>query len=609
MKQASAERFEHIPIDQIILNPLNPRKFVEDAEFAELVKSVARKGVLVPVLVRPGEFFPGTKLVGGLEHAFQLVYGERRYRAKLKAAEQNGGVEEATIPAIVRDLSDDDAFDAMTIENLQRKNLTPLEEAWSFKLYMERKGDGAAEELSERTGIHPRYIRRRVAILGLPKEVLKAWDNGEIQYGHCEHLARLKNKQDMLETFRSVKERRMSVRDLARFLTERAPVLAKAQFDKAKAGCASCHQNTSVQKQLFDLGEKGEERCLDTRCFKKHMNNHLQATWKKTGWYKQHHTSGFGFAEDYPEWTRLGSRERHSFRYTPTGKPPKSCVGCQNFVTILRLDGTADDPAACIGKQDCFDKSTKAAAAERTKKEKQKSTGGDGPRVAWHGNHFRQEFFRQQIPLRLQEVPAEDERMERLSLTALLHAERDIHKWFAGTFLGWDDEKIAKEERYSGLYLGDKEVFQAIRGMDPATVSRALKEATLQVLALPQFDGRHAVAAYLGTDIASEWAPTREYLDKKTVGEIHSWADLHGVWQTKEAQAYLFETLGKKRGKFTSCKKAELVQLILNCGLDLRGKLFTEIQAPDPQPDDEETTGPTMMEISEDGDLIEGEDE
>lgn len=585
------ERFEYIPLSSITPHPDNPRKQFDGPEFDELVASIKQKGVIVPVLLRP---LPSRKKK---DLPYQLVAGERRWRARQKAAEANGGPEKATIPAIIRELTDDEAFDIMYIENLQRKDLAPLEEAEGFKKYCDRKGEHAVAEISERTGIDARYIRRRLGIMALPDQVLKAWDKGELLYGHCEQLMRLKEKADVIEMCKRAVEHRLSVRDLAREITEKSPSLKDTVFDAQAAGCAACHQNSKIQKQLFDLGAEGKEaRCLDPKCFKQHVNNHFNTNWKKTGWYKQHHTSGFRFGEDYPSWG--GRNTRHTFRNYYSMKPPKSCHGCEHFVTLIKLDGSVDEGAVCIKHdQACFDTAVKSAAAEKARKQKAgqgKGNGGsqsppDAPRVSWHGEHFRQEFFRQQIPLRLQEAPIIDDRVKRIQLFSLLHSVHDVHEWFEDAFIP-EADRVEKGEYSYSFGVSDSHLWKQILSMDEETLDRALRETPLQVVIWgkassggPVYGGidgstRRTIAEYLGADIDREWTVTREYLDKKTTPEIHAWAQMYGIWETKEAQAYLYEALNKKRGKFASCKKAELVQLILNCGLDLRGKLPKEIR-------------------------------
>ena len=244
--------FEELSVTAITPSPFNPRKDFTGEDFNELVASIAKVGVLEPVLVRP---------VSG-EHPFELVAGERRWRARMVVAGNNGGIESATIPALIQEMDDDLALDIQTIENLQRKDLTGLEEAEAFKIFVDRKGRDAIPELAERTGIKEPYIRRRLIVLDLPKRILSAWGRGDLRFGHLEQLARMNDKQQRLSIFddlmKQSKHHQVTVNDLKQMIARISPALKSARFDPE--ACLSCSQNTSVQAQLFDLGD-GDPRC------------------------------------------------------------------------------------------------------------------------------------------------------------------------------------------------------------------------------------------------------------------------------------------------------------------------------------------------------------
>jgi hypothetical protein len=109
---------------------------------------------------------------------------------------------------------------------------------------------------------------------------------------------------------------------------------------------------------------------------------------------------------------------------------------------------------------------------------------------------------------------------------------------------------------------------------------KAHKEAAAQAIMQQnktRANMRHFVAMHLGIDLASEWRITKDYLDKKTTKECLDLIDRLGISTDPKALAYLQETLNKKRGKFNTCKKAELVSLILESGVDLAGKVPAEI--------------------------------
>src|SRR3989304_3191232 len=120
MTRKNASEFLETPLEELSSNPRNPRKGFTGPKFDELLASIKEKGVIEPIIVR-------TKKAGG----YEVVAGERRLRASSQAGLQ-------TIPAIVRELTDEQAFDFMLIENLQREDLTEAEEAQSFQSYVGR---------------------------------------------------------------------------------------------------------------------------------------------------------------------------------------------------------------------------------------------------------------------------------------------------------------------------------------------------------------------------------------------------------------------------------------------------------------------------------------
>lgn len=164
--------YQEIPIEQIHESKLNPRKYFDPTKLQELTESVKQKGILEPILVRPN--------AGG----FEVVAGARRFRAAIAAML-------TTIPAVVRELSDQDALETMVIENLQRDDLHPLEEATGYKMLLAQRGMDVAR-IAERVGRSVKYVYDRVKLLALTKEAQKVFLDGKIQAGHAILLARLR---------------------------------------------------------------------------------------------------------------------------------------------------------------------------------------------------------------------------------------------------------------------------------------------------------------------------------------------------------------------------------------------------------------------------------
>jgi ParB/RepB/Spo0J family partition protein len=142
----------HVPVDRIEPNPENPRLLFEESALEELASSIAEHGVLQPILVRP------------MDHdRFQLVAGERRWRAAARA-----GL--STIPALVEELDDEAALEIAVIENLQREDLSPLEEANIYER-MVREHGYSIRKLAQKLGKDKGYLENRLRLADAPEEI------------------------------------------------------------------------------------------------------------------------------------------------------------------------------------------------------------------------------------------------------------------------------------------------------------------------------------------------------------------------------------------------------------------------------------------------------
>lgn len=539
------DNITYLPVDKIASNPKNPRefgKYVLDADasdaFAELIASIKEHGVLQPIIVRERINLNGPE-------SYELVAGERRWRAATVA-----GL--ATIPAIVKDLTDDQAFDIMTIENLQREDLTEAEEARSFKAYVDTKGPAAIEDLAQRSGISARYIRRRVQVMELPAQILKEWEDGKIAFGVLEQLLRLDpNKVERFykEQMRSEWDRKIDrVKDT---IDRMAIPLGHALFKMKAAGCGSCQNNSQVQVSLFGddfLGNKAS--CLNSACFIENQRKHLTENWAKTAYAKKNGTNGFIF-HDQSNWND----------YQDLFKPVhKDCETCPSYVTILYFDGKTSNNKACSNLPCLRDKT-------RPPKSSTRNTGTSNP---GHGTLFREAFYSQRVPevVRTQYAP-DDEKILRLTLAALIRSNDSIEHRFT--------EKVMniKEERYS--YTPFESIWLKIQHMTAEELKDAIREASIAGY-FHQYMGsetHHLIASHLGIDLSREWLLHEEYLQEKTIPEILTLGKDLNIFSDEKAVAYLAESLKKK--SVAACKKKDLIKLILESGVDLAGKVPKEI--------------------------------
>jgi len=575
------EEYREIGLKEIVASPLNPRTDFGGPEYEDFKNSIKEKGVLQAVLVRPKG------------KGYELVAGERRYRAVCDLAEENGGVYAGTIPAVVREMDDNEAFEIMFIENIHRKNLGPLEEAEGFKEYLERKGNGKVKELSEKTGINQRYIRRRVAVLKLPKKILKQWNRGNLRHGHLEQLLKVGDKKERAELAKWAADFKgaLPVKELAEQIQENTIDLAGGMFDVEKVCVNSgCKHRSDYQIETMGLIGTPPNHCLNKKCFKQKQNNFLISNWKSTKYRKGHKTNGFRFREDVSYSDSNPIYKRH-----------KACKDCPDFISLLRLGGEVETGKACIGGRECFDKYYQwGEPKEKKKKEpgenKTENRVPGEPRVSWHGGYFREAFYNEVLPGRLQDVPADDVKASRLGLFALLISDHDLREWF-GEYSGYVDGLPEDEREYGGRLLDYTDMWEKILYMDQPTALEALKQASARVVMQGQTGeaSRSAIAAHIGVDLKKEWRITAEYLEKKTKAEIIEIGEEYKIFQDEKVKSYCENELLKMPGKYKGFKKPELVKVFLESGVDLAGVVPAEILAVDT------LAGPELVNVLDDG--------
>jgi ParB family chromosome partitioning protein len=210
------EAFQKIPVESIVFSSLQPRiTFKEDEEFRELLASIEKEGLLQPILVRP--------LGNGL---YECVAGERRLRAVKKLGWKE-------VPAIVKELDDRSALLIALIENLQRKDLNPIETALAYQSLMEKFGF-TQEEVAERVGKDRATVANLVRILKLPEEVKQDLLEGRLSVGHAKALLSLQDVDNILQVRELILKKGLSVRqteELVRKVLEGKPQKKERRID------------------------------------------------------------------------------------------------------------------------------------------------------------------------------------------------------------------------------------------------------------------------------------------------------------------------------------------------------------------------------------------
>ncbi|EAC4443009.1 ParB/RepB/Spo0J family partition protein [Listeria monocytogenes] len=188
------ETVQNIAIKDIKPNPYQPRKIFDTKAINELRDSIKIHGVLQPIILR------------NTDKGYEIVVGERRFRAAKEAKLKE-------IPAVVRDLTEEEMMELSVIENLQREDLSPLEEAESYQFLMKKLGLTQAK-LAERVGKSRPYIANFVRLLTLPEEVQVMLRDGSLSAGHGRVLLGLKLKKNIIPTAKKAVAQGLTVRQL-----------------------------------------------------------------------------------------------------------------------------------------------------------------------------------------------------------------------------------------------------------------------------------------------------------------------------------------------------------------------------------------------------------
>ena len=214
-REISSNEIREIPLDEIIPNPEQPRKDFEEEKLIELADSIKQHGLLQPILVKP---------VGNKYH---IIAGERRYRACRLA-----GLDK--ISCIVRDCSLQDMTVKALIENLQRDDLSPVEEGMAYARLIEEYGM-TQEQVAKQVGKGRPTVANLLRVIQLPEPVLEMINNGQITLGHAKVLLTIDDPDEKVSLAQKVVIDSLTVRELENYLQNKTePKTAKKKVSKPK---------------------------------------------------------------------------------------------------------------------------------------------------------------------------------------------------------------------------------------------------------------------------------------------------------------------------------------------------------------------------------------
>lgn len=243
------ETTQDIPLDRIVPNRYQPRRTFEPGEMAQLAESVRKNGVLQPVLVRRKA-----------EGYFELIAGERRYRAAKSAGLRS-------IPAVVRNSSDEQSMELALVENLQREDLNPIEEARAYHRLVTEFGL-TQDSLAQRFGKDRSSIANSIRLLNLPNEIQGLVESFKISTGHAKVLLGLSRPDLQLKLVKRILEGQLSVRQTELLIT------SELRAGKTKAAARRLTAYPDLEEKLrkrlgtkVTISKKRKGGCIEIHYF------------------------------------------------------------------------------------------------------------------------------------------------------------------------------------------------------------------------------------------------------------------------------------------------------------------------------------------------------
>ena len=250
------EGVTEVAVESVTADPDQPRQTFHDTELAELAQSIRQHGLLQPLVVSPDDDAGSGR--------YRLIAGERRLRAAKLAGLSN-------VPVVVRSVEDQQRFELALIENLQRTDLSPVEEAKAYARLMSEGGE-TQEQLAKRLGKGRSRIAQLVRVLKLSAEMQRALERGQISTGHAQALLAVEGPERE-RLFASIVERKLSVREAERHAAG-APARSRSN------GATAANKPDWLRQLELELGQPVERRGTNQRgslVIKYHSGEQLEA--------------------------------------------------------------------------------------------------------------------------------------------------------------------------------------------------------------------------------------------------------------------------------------------------------------------------------------------
>lgn len=506
----------HIPVS-LIFKGNNPRKYFDQAELDELTASILHKGVIQPIVVRP---------VG--DGNYTIIAGERRFRAAVAAH----GVD-YEIPAVIRDISEEEAAELALIENIQRADMSVTEEAKSAGTILERHK--SREEAAAVLGWPLSKFNRRIGLLNLCEEVMTAVDTRRIMVGHGELLSALSHDKQR-EALKRILEHNLPVNVVKELLLKKSTEFSTAIFDQA--GCAQCTHNSTRQASLF-VNSIGDGRCTNQDCFEARTDERIEAIRAE-------------LAEEVVKVKLIGVGENGFTKLTAEGavgigqEQYDECKACANHgATVSLIPGSIGSVERSI----CFDtichqkkvadrirseQKTQTPATETSQLEKGSATTksvvkkmpATGKEVKVSALSQRVvEYRRKQVWERAakKELAAQPDKAKAIVLDLLLTGSGSLvdREQLGAYFNKITGQSYPDTDRYSPGKVGHPEIPYSVTAEQEVKVFAAVAISAVSNTSFSE-DRLKKILSFLDTDLTKHYTLDKELFDMLTKSEIEA---------------------------------------------------------------------------------------
>lgn len=429
--------YQYIAIDQLFESPTNPRKTFDPSKLEELAGSIKHHGLIQPIVVRPKD------------NHFEVVAGARRFRASQLA-------EKFSVPAHIKELTDAEVLEWQLVENSQRVDVHPYEEAQGFQRLLDVPGYDVAA-LAEKSGKSVSHIYARLSLLQLIPSVAEAFVQERITASHANLIARLpqEHQQEAFDNawrkdWQDKEAHLLPAKHLSAWIEANLYLnLADAPFDtedtalKPEAGaCIHCSRRSGYNTSLFP--EVQGDQCLDSACYHAKIEAHIDRELAARPELVQIQT-----AWQHPDETRPGVLHKNQYRELPDPDNTDAEPPCPNAKPAIIVYGKNVGRTVTV----CL-----------------------APRCAVHTNHVQQQDEDEEVELpptmpepteEETEEEAEQRRVDHEQRMAEYHAEQQRK----------DEERKAEFERQQKAYKAEQARREKLRKARVATFDRILDEA------------------------------------------------------------------------------------------------------------------------------------